>query len=112
MMKGNLNEGTTMETTVLSIDLIVSNPKVRSGRPVIAGTGIQVSIIAAAREIHRHSPDEIASGYGLSLAQVHAALAYYYAHQNEIDEEIRLNDEAIQQAKENGVGQHGKSLLG
>ena len=41
------------------------------------------------------SPEEIAAQYGhLSLAQVHAALAYYHANREEIDTDLR--DEAAE----------------
>ena len=40
------------------------------------------------------SPDEIVSAYpGLTLADVHAALAYYYADRETIDAHIRADDE-------------------
>jgi uncharacterized protein (DUF433 family) len=39
------------------------------------------------------SADEIASNHGLSLADVYAALTYYYDHRQEIDEAI-LADES------------------
>ena len=32
------------DVTVLSIDMIVSNPKIRSGRPIIAGTTLPVTL--------------------------------------------------------------------
>lgn len=34
------------------------------------------------------SVDEIASEYGLTLADVHAALAYYFDHRAELDKEL------------------------
>ena len=96
---------------VLSIDLIVTNPEVRGGRPVVAGTGICVSDVAAAMLFHGETPDEIATGLGLSLAQVHAALAYYYAHKSEIDEEIRQQDQRLAAAKEQRLGSRHDPLL-
>lgn len=75
--------------TVHSINLIVSNPNVRGGRPCIAGTGLRVIDVAMAMLFHRRTPSEIASDYDLSLAQVHAALAYYYDHKAELDDDIR-----------------------
>lgn len=54
-------------------------------RPKIAGTGFTVQDIVA-MHLWNHSPLEwIQAEYGLSLAQIHAALAYYYDHQAEID---------------------------
>jgi uncharacterized protein (DUF433 family) len=79
---------------ILSIDEIVSDPKVRSGRPVIRGTGICVSDIVAWHLYgDKLTPDQIATDFRLSLGQVYAALTYYYLHQNEIDEEMRQSSE-------------------
>ncbi len=79
-----------MVATILSISEIMSDPQVRGGRPVIAGTGLKVSDVFLARTTgDKFSPEEIAEHYGVTLGQVHAALAYYYLHQNEIDEEVR-----------------------
>ncbi len=79
-----------MSTTVLDIREIVSNPNVRNGRPIIAGTGIRVSDIVAWHLYgDKLSAEKIASDFRLSLGQVHAALAYYYLHQEAVDEEMR-----------------------
>ena len=41
-----------------------------------------------------YSPSEIAVKYGhLTLAQVHAALAYYFANKAEIDEDVGPPDD-------------------
>lgn len=98
--------------TVLSIDLIVSNPKVRSGRPVIAGTGICVSDIATVKIFHGQDADGIAQWFDLTLPQVYAALAYYYAHQEEIDADIKARDEIAKEMKEKRVGSRHSLLLG
>lgn len=74
--------------TIQSINLISTNPNVRSGRPCIAGTTIEVSVIVIASTVQMQSPDEIASDYRLTLGQVYAALAYYYEHQAEMDAQI------------------------
>lgn len=55
-------------------------------------------------------PGEIAAGYGVSLAQVHAALAYYYEHKAEIDEDIRAQIATAREMREKRVG-GGDSLL-
>ena len=93
-----------MAVTVLMIESIVSDPKTRGGRPMIAGTGIRVSDIAALTVCHQRTADEIAVNYRLTLAQVHAALAYYYDHKSEIDEQILNDDALIQEAKERRLG--------
>jgi uncharacterized protein (DUF433 family) len=54
-------------------------------RPVIAGTDIKVSQIASEHEHLGMSPDEIVEAHAhLTLADVHAALSYYYDHPDEI----------------------------
>ncbi len=72
--------------TVTEIGSLISRrPDIRGGRPCIAGTGVSVRRIA---QWHNMGliPEEIAHKFGhLSLAQVHAALAYYHANKAEID---------------------------
>jgi uncharacterized protein (DUF433 family) len=75
--------------TVIEIGSFISRrPEIRGGRPCIAGTGVAVRRVA---EWHNMGliPEEIVRKFGhLSLAQVHAALAYYYANQAEIDADL------------------------
>lgn len=92
-----------MQTT-LSIDLISTDPAVRNGRPCIAGTGLRVTDLVIAHLFHRRTPDEQAADYELSLAQVHAALAYYYAHKADLDREIRTQIDRARMLKEQAVG--------
>ena len=77
-----------MQST-LTIDLIASDPAIRNGQPCIAGTGLRVIDLAVAHLFHRRQPEEIAADYDLSLAQVYAALAYYYSHKPTLDQDIR-----------------------
>lgn len=99
-----------METTE-SIDLIVRNPKVRQGKPCIVGTGLRVMDIVMSSLFHDRNPGEIAAGYGVAIAQVHAALAYYYLNKDEIDEDIRQQIMTARELKEKGVGSREDSLL-
>ena len=59
------------------------------GKPRIAGHRIKVSDIAIWHERLGMTADEIASTYQVTLADVHAALAYYFDHTAEIEAEIR-----------------------
>lgn len=86
--------------TILSLEFIASDPQIRNGRPIIAGTSIRVLDIVALFTLEQRTPEDIASGYGLSLAQVHASLAYYYAHKVEIDADLRHEIDLIEKAKE------------
>ena len=68
--------------------LIDRDPKVRGGRPKVAGTGLTVSRIAGWYKMGM-TPEEIALEYAhLTLAQVHAALAYYHVNRDEIEADL------------------------
>lgn len=90
--------------TIQSINLIAINPDIRSGRPCLVGTTLRVSDIVMASIFHNRTPGEIASDYEISLAQVHAALAYYYEHKDELDEDIRQQIRTAKELKEKRVG--------
>jgi uncharacterized protein (DUF433 family) len=82
-------------TTITFVDigtLITRTPDVRGGRPRVAGTGVTVRRIVGWYKLGL-SPEEIASRIGhLTLAQVHAALAYYHANQDEIEADIATEE--------------------
>jgi uncharacterized protein (DUF433 family) len=80
-----------MTATVLTLDLIVSDPAIRSGKPILAGTALRVSDIAAYHVFGGLTPDDLAVQFRLTLGQVYAALAFYYTHRAQIDEEFRAN---------------------
>ena len=55
----------------------------------ISGTRVKVIEVALDKLAHGSSPEEMAFQYPhLSLAQIHAALAYYYEHRAEFETEI------------------------
>jgi uncharacterized protein (DUF433 family) len=69
-------------------------PGVAGGKPRIAGHRITVQNIVIWHERMGKSADEISAEYELSLADVYAALAYYFDHREEIDQSI-ADDEAF-----------------
>ena len=72
--------------------LIERNPGIRGGRPCLAGTGISVHRIVGWYKLG-WTPEEIVTQFPhLSLAQVHAALAYYHANRDLIEAEIAADD--------------------
>ena len=74
-----------MSVTVDIGTLIVRSPEIRNGQPRLAETGVTVRRIVGWYKLGL-SPEEIAEEIGhLTLAQVHAALAYYHANQDEIE---------------------------
>jgi uncharacterized protein (DUF433 family) len=79
--------------TVHPIETIVSDPNIRGGKPIIAGTGIRVIDIVTGYLYREQGPEELAKNYALNLGQVYAVLAYYYQHQDAVDAEIRADEE-------------------
>lgn len=76
-------------TTAINIGtLITRTPDTCGGRPHVAGRRLSVQQVAVLAK-EGLSPQEIAQEYeGLTLAQVHAALAYYHANLDEIEADI------------------------
>src|SRR6478672_109517 len=93
-------------TTKTLNDHIISTPGIMGGRPRIAGHRITVADIMVWHELMGQSADEIATDYNLDLADIYAALAYYFDHREEIDAQIQ-EDEAFIEA----IRQQTPSLL-
>jgi len=99
-----------MTTATVDIGtLITQSLDIRGGRPRIAGAGVTVQRIVVLYRLGLE-PDEIASEIEhLSLAEVHAALAYYHANRELIDRWIeadeaegdRLEQEYLQSLSDN-----------
>jgi uncharacterized protein (DUF433 family) len=63
---------------------------------------IRVSQIVTDYHNHGWSADEIVIHYPhLTLAEVHSAMAYYFDHQAEIDDEINKEQRLIENARQN-----------
>lgn len=61
-------------------------------------------------EVQGNNTGEIADMYGLPLAQVHVALAYYFENLEEIREEIRSGERIVEQVKERSQSQSQSAL--
>ena len=90
----------TTETSGTTHIRIVQRDGICSGKPIVDGTRIKVSDLVIEYDRMGMSADEIVQGHPhLSLAQVHAALSYYYDHIEEIDreivEDVRFVEEAM-----------------
>ena len=71
-------------------------PDVCGGRPHIRGTRVKVSEIVSRHVYQEESVDDIVEALPqLTLAQVHAALAYYYDNHDEVEAELRAEDEFV-----------------
>ncbi len=78
---------------IMTAPHIAISQDVAGGKPRIAGHRITVQHIVIWHERMGRSADEIASDHGLTLAEIYAALTYYYDHRQEIDEAI-VSDES------------------
>ena len=76
-------------------------PGVAGGKPRIAGHRVTVQSIVIWHERMGKSADEIASEYNLSLADVYAALAYYFDHRAEIDSDIQESEAFVEALRQN-----------
>jgi uncharacterized protein (DUF433 family) len=88
------------QTETLEMPRIVRTPGTCGGKPRIDGHRIKVEHIAICHERMGMSPDEVVSAHPtLTLAQVHAALAYYFAHKDEIDADIEEGRRVVEELK-------------
>jgi uncharacterized protein (DUF433 family) len=72
------------------IQHITKTPGICGGRACIAGHRIRVLDIVVWHERRAYWPDEIVDMFrGITLADVYAALAYYFDHRDEIEAESK-----------------------
>jgi uncharacterized protein (DUF433 family) len=94
--------------------IAVSSIEIREdGVAWIIGSNTKAIEVALDHLAHGWSPEEIYfQHYGqLSLAQIHAALAYYYEHQTEFDSQIKAHlDEVAELRKLSGESPGRKRL--
>ena len=74
------------------------------GKPHILGHRIKVKHVAVWHEQMGMTPTEIVATYPtITLAQVHAALSYYYDHRDEIQAEMEEENRLYEELKAKGV---------
>jgi len=79
---------------------ITRTPGVCGGKACIAGSRIRVQDIYVWHELQGRSPDEIVNSFPqLTLADVYAALAYFWDHRDEIVQQMKQQDEMAAQLK-------------
>ena len=90
---GSMNETKT--------ERIASNPEVCGGKPCIAGTRMRVQDIYVWHELQGQSADEIVSSFPhLTMADVYAALSYYWDHRDEIQRQMDEATAFVEQMKQ------------
>jgi len=85
---------------------ISTQPRVMGGRPCIAGTRVRVMDIVAVRQAGV-SDDELLEYFSsrtLTRSELHAALAYYFDHQDETDRALAEDAELGRQAVDAPLG--------
>jgi uncharacterized protein (DUF433 family) len=94
-----------MATATIDINQLLGfRPDVLGGQVVVRGTRVTVQSVVG-MHLDGHTPEEIATACdGVTVADVHAALAYYYAHQDELARQHEAEqDGARKAARELGI---------
>jgi uncharacterized protein (DUF433 family) len=91
---------------------IEMTPGVMGGKPRIAGHRISVQDVVIWHNEMGHSVEQIAEDYNLSLADVYAALAYYYDHKEEVDRAIVEGEKFVEEMKKQYPSKLKKKLDG
>jgi uncharacterized protein (DUF433 family) len=93
MTTAELTPQTPDQQTIKALDgLIIRDPKLRGGRPVLAGTGVTVRTIAGHYKLGLNA-EQISDRMSLELGLVYAALTYYHLHKDEIEADILADSE-------------------
>ncbi len=83
------------------------------GRPCVAGTRIRVLDIYVWHELQGQSPEEIVTDFKqLTLADVHAALAYYHDHRQEIEADVAAERADAERLKQSHTSKLQQKLSG
>lgn len=90
---------------------IVVTPGIVGGKPRIAGHRITVQNIVIWYDRMGKSADEIATEYDLDLADIHAALAYYFDHRIEIDKAIEESEFFLKSIREKARSKLDRKIL-
>ena len=75
----------TQPATNTSYPHITRSPGIRGGQPVVEGSRIPVATLIRAHQLGMDFDEILAQYPRLTPASLHAALAYYFDHQAEID---------------------------
>lgn len=83
---------------------IVKTEGVIGGKPRIDGTRIGVRFVREQVEGRGLAPPEVAERYGLDVADIRRALAYYHEHPEEMRELERRREETLEGIEEIALG--------
>lgn len=90
---------------------IASQPGVCGGKPCIAGTRIRVQDVFVWHELQGQSADEIVSRFPqLTMADVYAALSYYWDHRDEIQRDMQAESDLVTRLRQQSVSPLAEKL--
>lgn len=90
---------------------IESQPGVCGGMPRIAGTRIRVQDVFVWHELQGQSADEIVSRFPqLTMADVYAALSYYWDHRDEIQRDMQTESDLVTRLRQQSVSPLAEKL--
>ncbi len=90
---------------------IESQPGVCGGKPCIAGTRIRVQDVFVWHELQGQSADEIVSRFPqLTMADVYAALSYYWDHRDEIQRDMQAESDLVTRLRQQSVSPLAEKL--
>ena len=105
---------TEVRAVLPNLEHIELTPGVCGGKPRIKGHRIKVQHVVVWHERMGLSPDEIVSEHpGLTLADVYAALTYYWDHRAQIDADIHEGRELaakLRSGAPSNLERHGKGM--
>ncbi len=107
---GGLKDGRKRMVAKTLDQHIEITPGIAGGKPRIAGHRITVHDIAVWHEGMGKTADEIATEYDLTLADIYAALAYYFDHRDDIDRDIRESDTLVETLRNGTPSKVGQKL--
>jgi uncharacterized protein (DUF433 family) len=91
---------TGINPPVLGQEHIAVDAGICGGKPHVVGHRIKVQHVAIWHERQGKTPDEIVAEHPqLTLADVHAALAFYFDHRQQIDADIRADEDFVAELK-------------
>ncbi len=94
-------QASTSDQPPLSAEHIAITPDVCGSKPCVVGTRIRVQDIYVWHELQGPSADEIVSNFPqLTVADVYAALAYYWDHREEMQRQIREADAFVESMRQ------------
>jgi uncharacterized protein (DUF433 family) len=84
----------------VTIQHVIRKPEIFGGSPHIAGHRVRVLDIVVWHEKRGFTPDQIVDQFpGITLADVYAALTYYFDNRQEIDAEFKQEARRISDIK-------------